>query len=216
MTGSDTPDPDSRLVALAREVERLTRRHTDLDQRHIDLDGLVRQLAEDITLLTSTEGEHGQQQEPRSWLATTQPECSREDLTELAAWLEQVYLRYPDASLPSCWAWHPAVVEELWWLRNAHHCAYHGTGACWREIGDWHDRQRPGVVRRVHAAIGDCELARHAPDGDRAQPSPATPLAAHLAQLAEHWTTHGIPPGPTEQQLSDANQHDLAQLKVRR
>lgn len=26
-------------------------------------------------------------------------------------------------------------------------------------IGDWHDRFRPGVVRRLHAAVGGCELA---------------------------------------------------------
>ena len=34
-------------------------------------------------------------------------------------WLDQVYLQFPDAALPTCWLWHPSVVEELLWLRRA-------------------------------------------------------------------------------------------------
>ncbi|MQA16651.1 MAG: AMP-binding protein [Pseudonocardiaceae bacterium] len=75
-------------------------------------------------------------------------------------------LAHPGTALPSCWAWHPAVVEELWWLRNAHHDAYHGRTACWRDVGDWHDRQRPGVTARIRKAIADCELSRHINGGD--------------------------------------------------
>lgn len=32
--------------------------------------------------------------------------------------------------------WHPAVVEELWWLRGAHQDAYNGRRASWRDVGD--------------------------------------------------------------------------------
>jgi len=157
-------EPDPRVVALAREVERLTRRHTDLGQGLADLDGLVRRMAEDLALLLPT-AEDENPPALSSWLAAADPEQAPAVLTDLAEWLGAVYLRHPDAALPSCWAWHPAAVEELWWLRQAHHGAYHGPGACWREVGDWHDRQRPGVTRRLNAALGACDLARHTPGG---------------------------------------------------
>lgn len=208
------PRPDSngqpQLAALGRQVERLARRQADLD-------ALIRQLAEDITQLTPPDD--GQDwDEPTglaSWLATDQPQRARALLGELADWLARVYLRYPGTGLPSCWAWHPAVVEELLWLRNAHHDAYHGRAACWREVGDWHDRQRPGVTARIRKAIGDCELSRHITGGDRRQPPPLAPLATHVGQLAEHWTTHHDTPEPTEQQLAQADRHDQAQLRTR-
>ena len=69
-----------------------------------------------------------------------------------------MFLRYPDgvAVLPECWLWHPDVVEELLWLMHAWRAAYEGRGASVQLAGDWHDRQRPGVVRRVRTAVGSC------------------------------------------------------------
>ena len=78
--------------------------------------------------------------------------------------MDAVYLRYRDADCPSCWLWHPEVVEELWWLRQAHADAYHPETGSWLRVGDWHDRQRPGVVRRLVRAVGSCELALHLTD----------------------------------------------------
>jgi len=209
------PAPDPRTVALGREVERIARRQVSLDQEQAELDGLVRRLAEDIAvLIPATDDE-----EPaglRSWLATDNSAQARADLTELAEWIKRVYLRFSDASLPSCWAWHPAVVEELWWLSRAHQAAFEGSGASWREVGDWHDRQRPGVARRVRTALADCDLARHTADGDRQQPPPTAPLMQHLHQVAEHWSAHQATPTPTDQQLTDADQHDRAQLRNHR
>ncbi|MQA15589.1 MAG: hypothetical protein GEV09_15915 [Pseudonocardiaceae bacterium] len=211
-TPMGTPEPGAnahpQLSALGREVERLSRRHADLD-------ALVRQLAEDITALAPADNSDGDDQPEglASWLAADDPGQARALLADLASWLGRVYLRYPGAALPSCWAWHPAVVEELWWLRNAHHDAYHGRSACWREVGDWHDRMRPGVAARIRKAIGDCELSRHTPGGDRCQPTPGAPLRSAADRVAEHWTTHHATPEPTEQQLHEADQHDQAQLR---
>jgi hypothetical protein len=215
---ASSPQPGSngqpQLAALGREVERLSRRLADLD-------ALVRQLAEDITLLAPPpdDGDENEPDEPeglRSWLAAADAEQAHADLTDLADWLGRVYLRYPGTALPSCWAWHPSVVEELLWLRHAHRDAYHGRTGTWREIGDWHDRQRPGVTTRIRKAIGDCELSRHIPGGGRQQQPPEVPLASHADQIAEHWTAHRATPEPSEQQLSDADQHDRAQLRSSR
>ena len=217
MTGNGQhPAPDPRTVALGREVERIARRQVALDQEQVELDGLVRRLAEDVAVLIPAPDDDEEPAGLRSWLAADDPAEARADLGELSEWIERVYLRFSDAALPSCWAWHPAVVEELWWLRHAHRGAFEGRGASWREVGDWHDRQRPGVVRRVRVALADCDLARHSTDGDRQQRLPTAPLAQHLGQIAQHWTAHQATPTPTDQQLTDAEKHDRAQLRHHR
>ena len=205
-TGS-RPVPDPRVVALARDVERLARHIADLDERQADLDGLVRRMAEDLALLLPAE----EDAEPRalpSWLATLDRERARAMLADLADWLAAVYLRYPDAALSSCWAWHPAAVEELWWLRQAHHDAFAGPRACRRDVADWHDRLRPGVVHRLARITNGCELALHVSGARHAPAAPSVPLAAALDAVAERWATARDTPEPTEAQLAEATRHD--------
>ncbi|MDN5854992.1 MAG: relaxase domain-containing protein, partial [Actinomycetia bacterium] len=94
----------------------------------------------------------------------------------------------------------PAIVEELWWLRCAHADAYSDDAGSWLRVGDWHDRQRPGVARRVRAVLGTCQLSRHTPHRDRpgsVTPPPATPLAGHAAAIAAAWATDHVLPQPT-------------------
>jgi len=203
------PVPDPRLVALSRDVERLARRYTDLDQRQADLDGLVRRMTEDLALLLPTDDGQDPAALP-SWLATDDADRARAMLADLADWLAAVYLRYPDAALPSCWAWHPTVVEELWWLREAHHAAYAGPRACWRDVADWHDRLRPGVVRRLTGISNGCELALHAPGARHASITPDVPLAGALDAVAARWATDRSALEPTAEQLAEAERHDTA------
>jgi len=207
------PDPDPRVPALGQAVERVARR---VDNSEL----LIRQLSADVAALArvlQTPPEDGEDDDTgavRSWLLREDATRARADLADLVEWLAAVYLRYPDAALPSCWAWHPAVIEELWWLRQAHRGAYEGEGASWRDAGDWHDRQRPGVATRIRAAIGGCELARHAANGDRRAPAagPVVPLAGAADQIATAWTADPdrTPPAPTAQQLTEAEAHDHA------
>lgn len=199
-----TDRDDERVVALAREVERATRRVGELDT-------LVRQLGEDVTRLLDAETVDDDRPPLPSWLAVVDSTRARAMLADLADWLTRVYLRHPDAALPACWAWHPSAVEELLWLRRAHAAAYEGRGASWRDVGDFHDRLRPGVVRRLHEAIGSCELALHTSGGDADLPAPTVPLADALGWIAELWTTDRTSPEPTNIQLTAAEQHDRAQ-----
>jgi len=213
------PDPDPRVPALGRDVERVARR---VDNGEL----LVRQLAADVAALAAVlqtppeDGEDGEDDGPgaaavRSWLLCEDAAQARTDLADLMTWLAAVYLRYPGAALPSCWAWHPAVVEELWWLRNVHRGAYEGEGASWRDAGDWHDRQRPGVVKRIGAAIGGCDLARHAVNGDRrGAAQPVAPLAGAADQIATTWTEQRTAPEPTPEQTHEADQHDREQHRT--
>jgi hypothetical protein len=208
-TGQRPPGPgeagDERLVALGRENARTARRVADLES-------LVRQLASDVTSLAQfvggaspgsgdagEPGESGGEQAGarvppvRAWLLTDNPERAAAGLAGLIEWLDTVYLAYSDAQLPSCWLWHPEVVEELRWLRGAHAEAYHPQQGSWLRVGDWHDRQRPGVVRRIRDAVGSCELMLHTPGHSRGLRGPRPPASAPLtgaagAIAARHWT----------------------------
>jgi len=211
------PVQDPRVSALGRELERATRRLTAVEALTGQLDLMLRQLAADIALLVPTPDETDDASPPvRSWLAGDDPAQACADLADLINWTAAVYVRYPGGALPSCWLWHPAVIEELWWLRHTHHGAYHGQSACWRDVADWHDRHRPGVTRRIAAALGDCELSRHLPGADQHQPTGPVLLAAAAAQVAERWTAHRNTPTPTQQQLAEADQYDRAHLRTRR
>lgn len=191
-------EPDSRLVAVGRDVERTS-------QRVDRIETLLRLLSEQVE-------EHDRLLKPdapdapavRSWLQITDAAQAREDLVDLTGWLAEVYLRYPDAALASCWLWHPTVVEELWWLCQAHHDAYEGPLATYARAGDWHDRLRPGVARRVRAALSSCELALHL------QPPLASvvPIVGAVDRVVELWITTRGTPLPTEEELAEAERHD--------
>ena len=214
--GPPTDAEDPVGIALARAVERAVRRVEALDT-------VVAQLAADVTVLARaldtrtrpTAGAHGAGDGPgvRSWLLADDPEQAVADLADLAVWMDAVYLRYRDATVPSCWLWHPEVVEELWWLRQAHADAYHPETGSWLRVGDWHDRQRPGVVRRITRAVGSCELALHLTESSPRRltgastqvtpPGPA-PLTTAVAQVAAAWVVEGSTPEPDAAQLAES------------
>lgn len=206
-------EPPTDVDALAREIERVGRRvgeiETTATQRVGELDNLVQGLAGDVTALLA----QPEPARPQAWLQVTDPGDARAILTDLVEWLDAVYLRYPNAALPSCWAWHPTVIEELWWLRCAHADAYTGRGWAVR-AGAWHDQQRPRVVERIREAIGVCDLDQHKPGGQKARMPLAAPLAGHIDAVAEAWTTTGLPPQPTSEQLSHAQAYDDEQLRT--
>ncbi len=152
---------------------------------------------------------------PRCWLLANDPVEAAAALVDLVEWLDRVYAQYPDSALSSCWLWHPAVVEELWWLRCAHADAYSDDVGNWMRVGDWHDRQRPGVARRVRGVLSKCQLSRHLPNRDRpgsVTAPPATPLAEHAAAIAAAWATDHALPQPTAQQLDDGNTYQREHL----
>lgn len=200
------PGEHPHIVALARDVERNGRRVTELDT-------LVRQFSADIEAmmasLSARDTDGGGV--VRSWLLTEDIDQARTDLADLVVWLGQVFLAFPDAALPSCWLWHPWVVEELRWLRSAHADAY-GPDGTWARVGDWHERHRPGVVNRLTVSLG-CELAVHdAP----ASSSRTVPLGDHTSDAAEQWAKTKTAPRPTAQQLRDAQHYDAQQHRNHR
>lgn len=148
-----------------------------------------------------------------AWLTITDFPAAAAGLEALADWLVSVYLRFPDATLRECWAWHPHVIGELWWLHHAWLDAHSGPGASWTRVGDWHDRQRPGVVGRVTSALKLCGLDKHTAPAP--QDAPVLPLAGALPHVLTAWLDprrSAWPPPPTAEQLAEAQQ--LAQQRL--
>lgn len=180
------------VAGLAREVDGLRRSMEPLLELPARVDDLTR-LAADLTNAVAALTSRRQAATCPSWLLLpADPDLAARLLGELAGWLGVVYLRYPDgaAHLPECWIWHPDVVEELLWLMHAWAAAYQGSHASVGLVGDWHDRQRPGVVRRIKQAAGACSFEKHQdrPGWDHLTGTPpGVPAVDAIASIAAWW-----------------------------
>lgn len=218
MSAPTGPDPAMAAIAgLGRSVEALERRIetlsalTALPERVDELAALLARLAEHAATAAPVV-------EPRpatsSWLNhPTEPGDAQRDgatvrdaeslLSELAEWVTRVYLHYSDTNrgLPECWLWHPDVVEELLWLRTAWLAAYRPDAPV-LAVGDWHDRQRPWVVRRIRDHCGHCRLESHDRDGTRQTRAAPNPVSqGMIAAIAGWWVTSRDQPAPMPSDL---------------
>lgn len=201
MTPNPPPSPSSGeegwsgpLAGLARLVDGLRRDVdplTPLPQRVEELAEVLARLSETVASIANRRNAGA----APSWLlAPEDPEITATLLDQLAGWLQTIYLRYPDgaAALSDCWLWHPDVVEELVWLMHAWSAAYQGPAASVALAGDWHDRQRPGVVRRIRQTVGSCSRDRHRDRPGRPPLHSGRPDlsgADQLAEIAGWWAT---------------------------
>ncbi|MDD7936559.1 hypothetical protein [Actinomycetospora straminea] len=197
------------LAGLAREVDGLRRGLDAVICTPTRVDDLARTVAQLADAVAATPARPGPTVAP-SWLtAPADSEALAGLVEELCRWLHAVFLRYPDgvAVLPECWLWHPDVVEELLWLQHAWRAAYEGRGASVQLAGDWHDRQRPGVVRRLKTAVGSCSRERHQTrPGWATAPLGAAPVPGVEAAPSIVWWWAGArdqaPPEPTTEGTS--------------
>jgi hypothetical protein len=138
------------------------------------------------------------------WFLQKDPDTALSRARELADWVEAVWLHYPKSDLPPCWAWHPAVVEELLVAFELWREAFI-TKPSWSSAGDWHEKTRPGVARRLaEAEVANCEIKRHQEGGDRADRAPAAPLRSALDVIAQMWAVNRETPYPTVQDVNEA------------
>jgi hypothetical protein len=191
---------------LAREVEAMRRA-----MRQVPTSGDLARLAATVAELSETTAAMqaaggGRRSEPDlvpSWLTLAHDlHIARAVLGDLTGWLADVYLRYGDAArdFPECWLWHPEIVEELVWLMYAWLAAYRDDDASVRAVGDWHDRLRPGVVRRIHGYAKACSLENHLPGRPRTTGAPPVPVAEAAEAITAWWTQRRDQPGPTPTQ----------------
>lgn len=216
-TTANGAGPDPAVAALGRAVQRALRRIDAVDKNVLQLATDVAALAARLTADDKDEPAADAASDgvlaARSWLLADSPHFdARADLAQLMWWVERVYLRYSRARLSPCWLWHPEAIEELWWLRGAHADAYHPEDGSWLRVGDWHDRLRPGVERRLHGLLNMCSLSRHISRHGRppevGEPGPV-PLAEHAEAISAAWTAHPrtAGPTPTDEQLTDADRY---------
>lgn len=187
----------SAVAGLAREVEtlrRAVRKAAPLHDAHAEqLNKLAAQL--DSIAQAAKRKSGAERVVAPSWLdMPTDADAVAGLLDELLKWMTAVYLRYADAAatLSDCWLWHPEVVEELVWLMHTWIAAYDDDNASATAAGDWHDRYRPGVVRRIKTAIGTCSLENHA----TAQAAPIVPLVEAAEAIVTWWGTARTQPAP--------------------
>jgi hypothetical protein len=211
-TGSAYVYADAGAVAgLAREIEALRQSIDTLrgvPSRVDELAELVAQLADAVNASPASAGG------VVSWLdLPTEADAAYPVLGELLTWMQVVYLRYLDAAagLPDCWLWHPDVVEELLCLMQAWLAAYRDDKVAVSLAADWHDRYRPGVVRRITHSAGRCSLENHQPRDGQPPPggAPVVPGAGAAEQIATWWASSRTdpPPEPDEWHLATANDH---------
>ena len=213
----DGDPPGAAVAGLAREVEALRRRLDQLQSLPVRVEQLADLLARQAETVAAADAAPATPASP-SWLdlptdpgrpaeSSAAARAAEDLLTTLASWVGGVYLRYPDAAqtLPECWLWHPEVVEELLWLHTAW-LAAHRPGAASTAVGDWHDRQRPGVARRIRDHAGVCSLEQHQPGAERHTPAPVAPFTEAVPAIAGWWATRrpDPAPAPTAQQLGVA------------
>ncbi|WP_436493405.1 hypothetical protein [Actinokineospora sp. HUAS TT18] len=195
----------SAVAGLAREVEALRRTVDPLPGRTREVGDHVTRIAGQVQELAETVARKNTRAEKvaaPSWLTLpSDVDTVAAVLNDLCKWMSTVYLRYADAaaSLPACWLWHPDVVEELVWLMHAWIAAYDDDGASALAAGDWHDRYRPGVVRRIKTTAGTCSLESHTDP----HAGPRVPLVEAAEAIVDWWgstrTAHA--PAPSEAHL---------------
>jgi hypothetical protein len=204
---SERPASAAAVAGLAAEVEQLRRtveRLRLVPGRLEQVAGVVTELAEAAAAARSGPAGAG----APSWLdaAGGDTVSALVLLGGLAEWMARIFLRYTDAAraLPDCWLWHPDVVEELVWLRAAWLAAYRDEQAPLQLAADWHDRQRPGVIRRVRDLTARCSIEAHLPGGGAPAAAAGVPLADAAAAIAGWWTTgpDAGAPAPTGEQLA--------------
>lgn len=197
------PDPFARVLA---RLDLTDARVGDLVRKVTGLADDVAGVARSVAKVTGGAGGADDDEVLPAWLLVEDPAEATDRIGDLIGWLDAVYLRYQDAELPSCWLWHPDVVEELLVLREVWREAYQGPRKSWKAVAEWHERSRPGVVHRL-AAVQSCALALHKQDAEKDRPAPTAPLRTAVELLPAMWAVSRELPLPTPQELAQARQH---------
>lgn len=197
---------EDRVASLAGGQDRLTRL---VDAHSVTIEDL----GETVMKLWAKEGGPGGEAKgdaapPRvCWMTLSDPDLAPQVMEDLVTWLQQVYVQYRNPP-PACWGWHPDIIEELLALRHTHWAAY-SDKAPPQAANDWHEKDLPGVVKRIAAAVTKAHTLDGHCGGNPPVPLPLPGSAARVAvvwaQRGEDWSFTG--PEPTELERRTANDH---------
>jgi hypothetical protein len=207
MRRHESVDIDAAVARLAGQVDRIDRQVSDhaVDVRRLreDVDAHSRSISDLADLVrrvrtasssTPSSGKDDLDEAPPvpEWLTVTDPELAVAWLGGLVVWTADVWARF--RVLPGCWPWHPTVVAELLVCQHVWMTAT-TPGMPPEVLATWHDRWRPGTVRRIDHVLAACDRAhgRHVTTGGQQW----TYDPAVVDELADWWaTTHGSTPPP--------------------
>ena len=155
MTEQAAPAPTVEDLRLTVEVQQLAinRLTTEVaaltDRLADDTAALQDQLASLVASTAAPPKPGGDVPRPWSWRDLDEP--SRVQLLrDVGGWLDWMLQRYPVATVvPSCWAQHPEMVEELVAAHRAWLAAYRSPEASPYAAAEWHDRWLPGLEQRL-------------------------------------------------------------------
>jgi hypothetical protein len=177
-----TPEPNTlcegrdpiaaQLLVHAQLISRIRRELDDLAHEATDSVAGLMARVEDLEARPEP-SDVGTVGAPTAWCWRTLGQHGTTELwTQLTDWIDWIRSRYPLArKVPSCWAEHPELVEELTALWLAWQQAYENRDVQLTAAADWHDRWLPGVLYRLeHGPFAlDCATEHH--------PRPATAYA---------------------------------------
>ena len=146
------------LGSLSADVEAVNAKADALGVNVGGLAGVVEELANKFTAVVCS----ADQAAVRSWFEVEDPEAAHHMLRAIEQWVARVWQWYPKADLPSCWSWHPVVVEYLW-QGMAVQRAQLRKGGTHQGMADWQVRYQPQFAERIKAAVGACSRTRHVP-----------------------------------------------------
>lgn len=203
-------EPDL-VAAFINRVEARFKRHDEKLTNHTDQ---IARLAKLYDGRNRAGGSDDEAPPVPVWLLAEQPGEATGELVELAQWLDDIYLRWPDADLPPCWAFHPDAVYELAILRMRWTEAHYGPKRSADKVGEWLDKARPNLVGRLKS-IERCDLSKHADNGLLRRPRTAA-LRSALPLIAGMWTVSRDLPIPTDEHLAEAARHAQMSLGLDR
>lgn len=188
---------DSVLV-FSRRLSRVEEWQAEVEQFRKDTSGHIKRLA---TLVAGGGTADDDAPPVPCYLTVEDPAEATAAVEDLAGWLDEVYLRFADADLPACWAWHPDAIYELTILRASWAEAHFGKQRSVAAVREWLEK-RPGVVQRL-APLQRCEIERHL-DGGAARRRKTAALRSAIPRVAGMWAAARDLPFPTTEDMTEA------------
>lgn len=190
---------DSVLV-FSRRLSRVEEWQAEVEQFRKETSGHIKRLA---TLVAGGGTADDDAPPVPCYLTVEDPAEATAAVEDLAGWLTAVYLKFGDAELPPCWAWHPDAVYELTILRGSWAEAHFGKQRSVAAVREWLEK-RPGVVQRLER-LRRCELEAHLDDGPaRSTYTRTAPLRSALPRVAGMWAAARDLPFPTTDDMTEA------------
>lgn len=156
---------DNRVMLLSSDLSEIGAGLADVANGNQQLGRQFEALQAAVVALAAEPAEVDDETALVDW-STLDCEEAETEWERLYAWLDQRLVptyRVTLAQLRACWTRHPAVREELSWLKCCWFQAYRRPGSSGSSAAEWHTRWLPGALDRIaaHWTRAGCTLGAH-------------------------------------------------------